>query len=72
MRQREGEIMEQMTYDEMDAQHRRLCDAMEDVRPRCANCVYKDEHSIGGCFGKWMYDVLARCRDVDLSLEEEF
>jgi hypothetical protein len=56
----------------MDAQHRRLCDAMEDVRPRCANCVYKDEHSIGGCFGKWMYDVLARGRDVDLSLEEEF
>lgn len=64
--------MKQMSYEELDAQHRRLCEAMDDVRPLCANCVYQTADGIGGCFGRWMYDVLARGRDVELSLEEEF
>lgn len=57
-------------YEEMMRTHGRLCNEVHS----CGDCVYNKSngHDGGGCFSKWMYDVLVDGRDEDLPLDEEF
>jgi hypothetical protein len=58
------------SYEEMCKQHAQLCRECHS----CGDCVYNRENGTGrgGCFSRWMYDVLVDGRDEDLPLDEEF
>lgn len=58
------------SYEEMTAKHRRLCNEMYS----CADCVFNKANGFdgGGCFSRWLYEVLVDGRDEDLPLDEEF